>query len=82
MAGLNLRSGFNVGGTYQPMTPAAANTTTAGGVVGGPQSISQMAYGINGTGGQRLDGTGAYGAVGAGIVATALLLFLWWSLPR
>lgn len=82
MAGMNLRSGFSVGGSYQPWTPPAANTMTAGGVVGGPQSISQMAYGINGSGSSRIDPIPAYGAVAAGVVATAILAFMWWSLPR
>ena len=78
MAGMSLRSGFNVGGTYQPMTPPAVMTSTAGGV----QSVGQLAYGINGSGTAQTDPTPAYGAVGAGIVATAILAFLWWSLPR
>lgn len=80
MPGLSLRSG--VSASYAPMTPAAANTMTAGGVVGGPQSISQMAYGINGSGASKVDSVPAYGAVAAGVAATAFLVFLWWSLPR
>lgn len=78
-AGLSLRTG--VSASYSPMTPAAANTMTAGGV-SGPQSISQMAYGINGTGATRSDPLPGFGAVGVGLAATAFLVFLWWSLPR
>jgi hypothetical protein len=80
MPGLSLRSG--VSASYAPMSPAAANTMTAGGVVGGPQSISQMAYGINGAGATRVENMPAYGAVGAGLAAVGFLVFLWWSLPR
>jgi hypothetical protein len=78
MPGLSLRGGATA--SYAPFTPAAAQTMTAGGVSGG--SVSQMAYGINGSGASRLDSAPAYGAVGAGIAATAFLVFLWWSLPR
>lgn len=80
MAGLQLRTGATA--TYSPMTPAAANTFTAGGVVNTPSTISQAAYGISGTGNVQLNATAAYGAVGVGIASVAILAFLWWSLPR
>ena len=83
MAGMNLRgnAGFSAG-TYAPWTPAAANSPTAGGVMGGPQTVSQMAYGINGSGSAQVSAIPSYGAVGAGIAAVAILAFIWYSLPR
>lgn len=67
---------------YTPMTPAAAMTNTAGGVSTSNQTISQMAYGINGTGSPSVGPMPALGAVGAGVLAVGILVFLWWSLPR
>lgn len=80
MPGLNLRGNASVGGGYSPWTPAVNNTSTAGGVTGG--TISQMAYGINGTGGAQISPIPAYGAIGAGVAAVAILAFIWYSLPR
>lgn len=79
MPGLNLRGGASVG--YSPMTPAAATTSTGNGM---PRSstVSQMAYGINGTGAQSLESAPAYISVGAGLTAVAILVFIWYSLPR
>ena len=79
MAGMYLRTGATVG--YAPFTPPAANTTTAGGM-GAPSTISQAAYGINGSGASTVDPTAGYGAVGVGVAAVAILVFMWWSLPR
>ena len=83
MAGLNLRGSAGVSaGTYAPWTPAAANSSTAGGVMGSPQTISQMAYGVSGSGSTQVSAIPSYGAVGAGIAAVVILAFIWYSLPR
>lgn len=74
MSGLSLRTGFTAGGSYTPMTPAAATAPTA-------NTISQQAFGING-GGDTQSSTAAYGSITVGVVALAALLYLWWSLPR
>ena len=75
-AGLSLRTGISAGGSYTPMTPAAANTSTA-------RTIAQSAYGVSGTGVSNNSGDiPGYGSVGVGALALAGLIFLWWSLPR
>lgn len=75
MSGLNLgvKAGFS--GNYSPMRPASAQPSTA------PSNISQLAYGINGSGAVQ-DSTTAYGSVAVGVIALAALVYLWWSLPR
>jgi hypothetical protein len=75
MAGLSLRSGLNVGGSYTPMTPASATPPSS-------SSISQLAYGINGTGDDTQRTVAGYGSVSVGIIALAGLIYLWWTLPR
>ena len=83
MPGLMLRTGVNAGfgggsGTYTPMTPASASSSTAN-----AGSISQAAYGISGTGGTTIGRTlPAYGSISVGLVCIAALGYLWWSLPR
>jgi len=78
MPGLNLRGGASVG--YSPMTPAAAITSTGNGMPNA--TVSQMAYGINGTGATHLESAPTYISVGAGLAAVAILVFIWYSLPR
>lgn len=78
-AGLSLRTGVsgNVTGNYSPMTPAAAQSSTAN------STISQKAYGINGTGaGNGGSPVAGFGSMGVGGLALAALIYLWWSLPR
>ena len=80
MPGLNLQTGFSArasGGSYTPLTPAAAQSPSASN-----STIGQMAYGVNGSGSQNDRGVAGYGAVATGIVAIAALCYLWWSLPR
>jgi hypothetical protein len=81
MPGLSLRTGINIGstgGSYTPMTPAAANSPTSN-----AGSIAQAAYGISGSGGAA-NGTvvPAYGSITIGVISLAALVYLWWSLPR
>lgn len=81
MAGLSLRSGVQVGGSYTPMSPAAAGNPSGHGM-GSSKTIAERAYGISGTGGPSTSNVAAAGSVGLGIFATVALLYLWWSLPR
>lgn len=76
MSGLMLRANLGGGGNYTPLRPASASppTTSAG-------NISQLAYGMNGSG-QPEKTTAGYGAVGVGVFAIAALIYIWWSLPR
>lgn len=72
MAGLSLSMGA-FGGLGSADVPAAANSPT------GP-SISQRAFGItSGQGGPR---TAAYGTILGAAAGAALLVWLWWTLPR
>lgn len=73
MPGLNLRAAGGLG-VAASLPPSYAEAPA-------PTSISARAYGIN-AGGNQGSATPAYGAVGAGIAATALLVWLWYSLPR
>lgn len=75
-AGLQLRSGFSVGGNYTPLTPASASSPTAN------ASVGQMAYGISGDGDASQRSVAGYGSIAVGAVALAALVYLWWSLPR
>lgn len=77
MAGLNLGTSIKANATYTPMTPASAGTPS------GVSTIGQKAYGIAGSG-VSVTGpaTAGFGSVGAGLAAMALLVFIWWSLPR
>ena len=81
MSGLMLRTGVSASlgsGTYTPMTPAAANPSTA--MTG---TIAQKAFGLSGSGASvGMNGRPAYGSVGIGAAAMAALIYLWWSLPR
>jgi|GraSoi2013_100cm_1033763.scaffolds.fasta_scaffold01979_7 hypothetical protein len=78
MSGMSLQTGINGRGSasYTPMTPGAANPSTAG------STIAQKAYGISGTGAGAGPTTAAFGSVSIGALALAALVFLWWSLPR
>jgi len=77
MAGLQLNGGVRVGGNATPLLPASASASTSN-----AGSIGQMAYGITGTGVNTQRSTAGYGAVGVGIAAIAIMVYLWWSLPR
>lgn len=80
MSGLNLQTGLTgsvVGNLYGNGSSAAAPTRTA--VPEGPTTIAQAAYG----GGA--DGSGTNAGVHAcviGALSIALLVFMWWGLPR
>lgn len=70
MPGLNLMG--NLG--------ASASASTGA----GPATISDRAYGVDsglgsGDGGPK---TAGFGTVGTGMLGVAVLLFLWYSLPR
>lgn len=76
MAGMNLRTGFTVGGSYTPLMPASATPPTS------RNTIAQAAYGVDTTGMGSGPRTAGFGSVTVGMVSMALLVFLWWSLPR
>jgi hypothetical protein len=79
MAGLNLNTGLTgsvVGGLYGNGATAPPRT----GVPEGP-SAAAMAYGAGGASGEANGGAGMHACVIGGI-ALALLLFMWWGLPR
>lgn len=81
MSGLQLSTGLSgsvVGGLYGPGSTAAAPTRTA--VPEGPTTVAQAAYG--GGGG---DGGGSNAGMHTcliGGLSIAILIFMWWSLPR
>lgn len=74
MSGLNLRMGAGV--SYAPLTPASASPSTA------TSTISQAAYGINGSGMSNGSQVAGMGSVIVGAIALAALIYMWWSLPR
>jgi hypothetical protein len=71
MAGLSLNIG-GYGGTGALPTAAGSPTGT---------NVSQAAFGVTSIGSAGSP-RAAQGAVAAGILATAVLVFLWHSLPR
>jgi hypothetical protein len=80
MSGLQLQSGLTgsvVGGLYGPGSSAAGPTRTA--VPEGPTTIAQAAYGGSGDAGGSNSGVHAC-VIGA--LSIAVLVFMWWSLPR
>jgi hypothetical protein len=76
MAGLRLMTALDTGANYTPSTPASASRP------GGKTSIGTKAFGINATGASYGPRTAAVSVTTAGIISTAALLFIWWSLPR
>ena len=79
MPGLVLKTGISARGSanYTPMTPAAASAPSAGNT-----SIGTLAYGVSGDGTTNDSKTAGYGSVAVGTIAAALLVYIWWSLPR
>lgn len=73
--------GLQLGGSMGFNVPAAALPPSYAQEPGGG-SISTRAYGIAGASAGSAPSTAAYGSVGVGIAATALLVWLWYSLPR
>lgn len=71
MAGLNLNVG-GYGSAGAAKLPYAANAPSS--------TISQKAFGI--TTGPSLSRVPAYGSVGLGVAGAAVLVWLWYSLPR
>ena len=70
MAGLSLGVGGYGRATSMPVAANAPSST-----------ISQQAFGVNsGVSGQSR--VPAYGSLGAGLVGVAILVWLWYSLPR
>lgn len=80
MAGLNLRGGAGFGATASNGA-GGLYPVPAGASPSGPSTAAAAAYGPV-TGGATGPRTAAIGAGTAGLLAAALLLYLWWSLPR
>ena len=82
MSGLNLSTGLSgsvVGGLYGPGSSAAAPTRTA--VPEGPTTVAQAAYGGGGGGADGGSNAGMHTCFIGGL-SIAILIFMWWSLPR
>jgi hypothetical protein len=80
MAGLSLTSGLS-GSVFANGYPGyqSAGVPAATTVPEGPSTITQQAYGVPGVG---AGGRKGLTAAGIGTAAIAVLLFIWWSLPR
>lgn len=80
MAGMKMATGLSgsvVGGLYGGYN--GASVPAASGIPEGPVTITQQAWGVPPAGnGSRLGLTAA--AIGTG--ALAVLVFIWWALPR
>ena len=80
MAGMSLGNGLS-GSVFAGGYPgyASASTPFATTVSEGPSTITQQAYGVPG-----VSGGGSKGLTAAAIstAALAVLVFIWWSLPR
>ena len=74
MAGLSL--GVYGGGMSQGAVPAAA------GAAPGVPTISQKAFGIYSQQTRTGPRTAGYGTVALGVAGAAILVWLWYSLPR
>lgn len=76
MAGLNLSMGAYGGSMSQGAVPAAA------GVSPGAPTISQRAFGVGSLNQSIGPRTAGLGTVALGMIGAAVLVYLWWSLPR
>jgi hypothetical protein len=72
--GLNLQTGLNVGWPGTSGTNAQASPQ-------GPRTAAQAGFGTQVSGGARIDATTG-GVLSVGTLALAVLIYLWWSLPR
>lgn len=82
MSGLNLSTGLTgsvVGGLYGPNGGATAAMPTRTAVPEGPTTVAAAAYG--GAGGEGGSNSGMR-ACFIGAASIAILLFMWWTLPR
>jgi hypothetical protein len=80
MPGLTLDTGLGAS-VFTSGYPGAATPNASIPTPQGPTSIGQKAFGIV-TGNEGAYRTGLFAAVGGGGLALALLVFIWWSLPR
>lgn len=82
MSGLNLSTGLTgsvVGGLYGPNGGATAAMPTRTAVPEGPTTVASAAYGGSADPGGSNSGLRACIIGGASI---AVLIFMWWTLPR
>lgn len=76
MAGLNLSMGAFGGSMSQGAVPVAA------GVSPGAPTIGQKAFGVMSANQSVGPRTAGFGTVALGLAGAAILVYLWWSLPR
>jgi hypothetical protein len=60
----------------------AASVPAAAGVPEGPRTIGQRGFGVTLGGGAGGPATAGLGSTAVGAAALAVLVFIWWSLPR
>lgn len=76
MPGLYLNGSANTSATYTPMMPASASSPSAA-------NVGEAAFGVGSIspGGGSSTSAGM-GSVSVGAIALALMVFVWYSLPR
>lgn len=80
MSGMSLNMGLG-SSVFTQGYPGAATPAAAGASPQGPTTIGQKAFGIT-TGAPNVPGTSGNALITGGGLALALLVFIWWSLPR
>lgn len=71
-----------LGGGFALGTWPGTNGTAANASPQGPRTAAEQAYGVQaGDGGDGMSGH-TIGVLSAGTISLALLIYLWWSLPR
>ena len=75
MLDTGLGGGFALG-TWPGVQGTSANASPQG-----PQTAAQQGFGVQASGGAGLSGH-TIGVLSTGTIALALLVYLWWSLPR
>lgn len=71
-----------LGGGFALGTWPGTQGTSANASPQGPRTAAEQAYGVqsDGPGGKPTGHT--FGVLGTGTIALALLVYIWWSLPR
>lgn len=76
---MQLQTGLGGGfalGTWPGVQGTSANANPQG-----PMTAAQQGFGVQATGGGKVRGH-TIGVLSTGTIALALLVYLWWSLPR
>jgi hypothetical protein len=80
MANLTLQTGLG-GSVFASGYPGAATPAAAGPSAQGPTTVGQKAFGIV-TGSPGCSRTPGLALISGGTLSLALLVYIWWSLPR